>query len=234
LRALPLAAILGAGDPAFTDMAVIDGKLVPDAIDAIFARHAEAPVPYLVGYNAFEFPWSSVANPGRLGAALARLSADLSSIERAYGSPQEYDAHFISDWFFVEPARLLARLHSQTAPTYLYRFAVLADAARSQYSTAPHASERQYVFRTLAASPWPTTARDAAAAATLSAYWVAFARRGDPNGEARVAWHAYAGAEDQLLEFANDGPVMKPVPDRAVLDAIEASYRAASPSSRQH
>jgi para-nitrobenzyl esterase len=227
LRALPLARILAAGDPHHADMVVIDGKLVPDAINAVFARHGEAPVPYLLGYNAFEFPGSTVAKPGELAGDLARSPAAEASVGRAYDSPEAFDTHFISDWIFVEPARLLARLHSQTGvQTYLYRFAVLADAARSQYSEAPHASERQYVFKTLAASPWATGAMDAAAAETISAYWVAFAKRGDPNGEARLPWPAYSAIDDRLLEFTNQGPRVVPVPDRPVLDAIEAGYRA--------
>jgi len=228
LRALPLERILAAGDPHLGELVVIDGKLVPAAIDAVFARHGEAPLPYLVGYNAFEFPSSTVAKPGSLAADLARSPAADSSVERAYDSSEAFNTHFVSDWIFVEPARLLGRLHSQTgAQTYLYRFAVLADAARSQYSEAPHASERQYVFNTLAASPWPTGTMDAAAAETINAYWVAFAKRGDPNGEGRAHWHAYSASDDRLLEFTNAGPVERPVPDRPVLDAIEASYRAA-------
>jgi para-nitrobenzyl esterase len=226
LRTLPLARILEAGRPS--EMVVIDGRLVPDAIDNVFAQHGEAPVPYLLGFNAFEFPGTTVAKPGGWAADLARSPAVEASVERAYDSPEAFNTHFISDWIFVEPARLLARLHSQAGvQTYLYRFAVLADAARSQYSDAPHASERQYVFKTLAASPWATGAMDAAAAETISAYWVAFAKGGDPNGEARVPWHAYSASDDRLLEFTNDGPVAKPVPNRPALDAIEASYRAA-------
>jgi para-nitrobenzyl esterase len=228
LRALPLAPILGAGEPHMDELVAIDGKLVPDAIEKVFAQHGEAPVPYLLGYNAFEFPWNTVGKPGRSAADLARSPVAQPSVARAYDSPEAFDTRFISDWIFVEPARLLARLHSQAGvPTYLYRFAVLADAARGQFSDAPHASERQYVFRTLAASPWATGAMDAAAAETMSAYWVAFAKRGDPNGEARVAWPVYSSNEDRLLEFTNDGPVVKPVPNRPALDAIEAGYRAA-------
>lgn len=227
LRALPLARIMAAGEPRNGETVVIDGKLVPDAVDAVFARHGEAPVPYLLGYNAFEFPWETVAKAGRRAAELARSPAAKTSVQRAYASPEAFDAHFVSDWIFVEPARLLARLHSQTgAQTYLYRFAVLSDAARSQYSEAPHASDRQYVFKTLAASPWTTGAMDAAAAAAISAYWVAFAKNGDPNGEARVPWPAYSAGDDRLLEFTNDGAVVKPVPDKPVLDAIEAGYAA--------
>ena len=85
-----------------------------------------------------------------------------------------------------------------------------------------HASDRQYVFNNLAASPWPTDARDAALAKTISAYWVAFAKAGDPNGGGRPRWPFY-GQDDKLLNFTNDGPVAEKTPDAAALDLIGAS-----------
>ena len=89
---------------------------------------------------------------------------------------------------FGEPARALARDHAISGhPTWLYRFSVVS-AGRAPSSCkggATHASDRQYVFQTLAHSPWPTDARDAALAKTISAYWVAFARTSDPNGDRR-------------------------------------------------
>jgi para-nitrobenzyl esterase len=227
LRALTVQQILAAGDPSFPEMAAIDGRLVPESIGAAFARHAEARVPYLAGYNAFEVPWNSVSNPGSFDVAIARIPGDRASIEKLYGSPAAYDREFISDALFVAPARHLVRLHAQIAPSYLYRFAVLSDGARGEYSAAPHASERQYVFATLAASPWPTGPQDAVVAATMSAYWVAFAAGTDPNGGDRPQWKRYSPGEDQLLEFTMDGPVMKPVPNRQVLDAIEGRLAAA-------
>ena len=99
LRALPFERILAAGEPHIGEMVVIDGKLVPDAIDAVFARHDEAPMPYLLGYNAFEFPSSTVAKSGPLAADLARSPAADSSVERAYDSSEAFNTHFISDWY---------------------------------------------------------------------------------------------------------------------------------------
>jgi len=91
---------------------------------------------------------------------------------------------------------------------------------------ASHASDRQYVFKTLNTSPWPTDARDAALAETISAYWVAFAKTGDPNGEGRPHWPRY-GADDRLINFTNDGPVAEKTPDAAVLDFIRSVADAA-------
>ena len=97
---------------------------------------------------------------------------------------------------------------------------VLSASMQGRLEGAVHASERQYVFNTLAASPWPTDANDAARAAEISAYWVAFARSGDPNGEGRPIWPAYDGASDVLMNFTNDGPRPQGTPNAGPLNAI--------------
>ena len=135
---------------------------------------------------------------------------------------------------FGEPARALARDHAISGhPTWLYRFSVVsAGAPKMLQGGAVHASDRQYVFQTLAQSPWPTDARDAALATTISAYWVAFARTGDPNGAGRPHWPAY-NSKDMLMDFTNDGPVARATPDAAALDAIAQSYAAAASGQPQ-
>jgi para-nitrobenzyl esterase len=65
---------------------------------------------------------------------------------------------------------------------------------------------------------------DANAADLISAYWVAIARTGDPNGDGRTMWPQYHAREDQLLDFTNDGPVVRAVPGVRALDAITHSY----------
>ena len=46
-------------------------------------------------------------------------------------------------------------------------------------------------------------AEDEATAAAANAYWVAFARTGDPNGEGRPKWPAYSAKDDMILDFAS-------------------------------
>ena len=79
------------------------------------------------------------------------------------------------------------------------------------------------MFRTLNASTWPTDAMDQVVSNVASAYWLAFAKTGDPNGDNRPVWPAYAAKTDRLLDFTNDGPVARKTPDAAVLDAIGAT-----------
>ena len=151
-------------------------------------------------------------------------AAQAARLLAAYGSEEAYNTNIVSDILFTEPAHFLARTHSAVAPVFLYRFSVLSEQAPKELKAAVHASDRQYVFKTLNASPWPTGPMDEKAAALISAYWVAFAKTGDPNGAGRLQWPAYDPSADELINFENDGPVIERTPNVAALDAIAALY----------
>jgi para-nitrobenzyl esterase len=235
LRAIEAETILAAGDP---DVGggwgpIIDGKLLTMDVAEAFASGAQARVPYLAGSNALEFPIPSKAFEGAF-KRLANLSDEARAVLAAvYPNEDDFKARVISDLVFTEPARHLAALHAQTGQrTFLYRFSVLSTALKATLKGAPHAAERQYVFRTLNASTWPTDAIDETAAEIISAYWLAFAKTGDPNGDGHPTWPAYAAKADRLLDFTNTGPVARKTPDAAVLDAIGAvrGYAPGKPS----
>ncbi|HEX4198550.1 MAG TPA: carboxylesterase family protein [Caulobacteraceae bacterium] len=225
LRAIEAETIMAAGDP---DLAagwgpIIDGRLLPQDVIPAFAAGAQARVPYLAGSNALEFPIPAEAFEGAFRRLANLPDAARAELAAAYPSEEAFKDHAISDLIFAEPARHLAALHARAGePAFLYRFSVLSHAIRQRVKAAPHAAERQYVFRTLNASSWPTDAMDEAAMRVISAYWLAFARTGDPNGDGRPVWPAYAAKADKLLDFTNDGPVARKTPDAAVLDAIGA------------
>jgi len=231
IRAIPLEKILAAGDPpppfpwlARSSGPMIDGRIVVERIEQAFARGAEARVPYLVGSNALEFPPGTLPSTGPIGESIAALKQQRSSIIGDYATPKAFDVNLVSDVLFTEPARHLARLHAANGlPTYLYRFSVIARAA--PFRETAHASDRQYVFRNLDTLLWAYEQRDVVAAELMSAAWVRFATRGDPNGDARFDWPRYDAARDQLLDFTNDGPVLRSVPGARALDSIGNGYR---------
>lgn len=227
LRAISAEAIIAAGDPStFTGGGpIVDGQITTQTVVAAFKAGHEAKVPYLVGYNAAEFP----AKPGDLDNSVMRVSgaklADLPALVATYPDRDDMAARVMGDIIFGEPARYLAGLHAAHGlPTYLYRFDVLSPSVRGKYKGTPHAQERQYVFDTLASSPYPTDDNDKVQAQFAVGYWTNFAKTGDPNGAGLVAWPRYAAAKDELLEFTNAGPVAKVSPHRARWDAIAARY----------
>jgi para-nitrobenzyl esterase len=228
LRKLTPEQILAAGDP---DMragggAIADGKILTMSPMEGFTKGIEAKVPYVVGSNSLEFPAPASMVYAALAAVPQLVGDGRPRLEAAYPDKAAFETHVFSDMIFVEPALSLARLHaSHGQPTWAYRFSVLSKSAPSQFKGAPHASERQYVFQTLKTSPWPTDVNDAAQAATMSAYWVDFAKSADPNGGGRPRWPAYEPGTDLVLDFTNAGPIAIKTPRRSAMDALSGLYR---------
>ncbi|MEJ2216262.1 MAG: carboxylesterase family protein [Gemmatimonadota bacterium] len=226
LRAMPAADILSGGNPDLFAGGgpIIDGKVLTMDVDQAFKQGIEAKVPLIIGTNSLEFPVFNEDSPA-FKEIVRFTPPQRAQAIAVYGGLQQYREHIVSDLLFTEPARYLARQHAEHGqPVYLYRFSVVSPSVRDRFKGAVHASERQYVFRTLGASPWPTSSGDSAVARTMSAYWTTFAGAGDPNGDARPDWPRYTLAGDSLLNFTNDGPVAEPVPDGKVLDFIAAYY----------
>jgi para-nitrobenzyl esterase len=225
LRAIPAETLLAAGDPDVSQGwgPIIDGKMLTSDVADAFREETQAKVPYIAGSNALEFPIPQRAFESAFKRLTRLADADREVLSAAYPSEGAFKARVISDFIFGEPARHLCALHAAAgAPAFLYRFSVLSEALASTLRGTPHAAERQYVFKTLAASTWPTTAMDEAAAEMVSAYWVAFAKTGDPNGDERPIWQTYDARRDRLLEFTNARPIGRKTPDAEALDAVAA------------
>ena len=213
---------------------MIDGRIVVEEPETAFRSGRQARVPYMIGANNREFGFMPLP-PQAVEGMLARFGADRDAVLVAYdpdktGNLGEVGVGLASDGAMVEPARLLARLASAAGQTtYLYRFSYVASSIRQSTKGALHATEIPFVFGTVRAKYGDaTTAEDEALAAIANAYWVAFARTGDPNGDGRPKWPAYSAKDDVLMDFAVGGPIAKPDPWKARLDLLE---RAASKSA---
>lgn len=223
LRNLSPEQILKAGDPDLMKGggSMIDGQILTIAPAAGFKAGREADVPYIVGWNSLEFPVPA-PDPGKPVPPILSLDAEsLKRIAAAYPTLDSYKLNLLSDVLFVEPAYNLARLHAgHGRVTRVYQFSVVPKAARSLFKGAPHAFERQYVFETLHSSPVPTDGNDAAQAAAMSAYWVSFAKTGDPNGGGRPEWPLFSGSRPEIMDFTSEGPKPRPISRPAALAAI--------------
>jgi para-nitrobenzyl esterase len=206
---------------------MIDGKVVPEDAETAFRAGRQARVPYLIGANNREFGIMPLPPPAVEGM-LARFGPAKERVIAAYdpagtGNTGEVGIGLASDGAMVEPARLLARLVSAAGtPTYAYRFSYVAASIRKDTPGALHATEIPFVFSTVKAKyEAATTAEDIATGEAMTAYWVAFAKSGDPNGDGRPKWPAYTAATDEIMDFTNSGPKPGPDPRRQRLDFVD-------------
>lgn len=227
LRKLTMEQILKAGDPDIFHggTAMVDGRILKAAPLAGFGAGMEAPVPYMVGWNSLEFPAGSALMTAKPDPNSPFSATALERIKAAYPDFASFDRYLVSDTLFVEPGFKLAQLHAAHGyPAWTYQFSVLPKAVQVALKGAPHALERQYVFKTLATSQVPLDANDSAQADAMSAYWVAFASNGDPNGGGRPVWPRFTVQHGEIIDFTNDGPKPGVVPRRTALDAVSSVY----------
>jgi len=240
LRALPADTLngqfSGLADPAIPGP-VLDGKIVTEGIAQAFAKGDEAHVPFLEGGNSYEaslfpkvadFPDPVIARAGDPAKVVALYG----------GQPKpEVARELMTDTLITEPDRDLAReLDRQGVPAFVYHFSYVPASLRATSFGAPHGSEITYVFDTLPTQPYSyfgheipgATADDQKIADAVHAYWVAFAKTGDPAAAGGPAWPRYTVAGDQLVEFGADGVQVRQGFAKDRLDLIEAAVRRAS------
>jgi len=215
---------------------IVDGWVLPEDVASIFAKGKQNDVPVIVGFNADE--GTTLAPQGAMITAQAftsgsrqRYGALTDEFLKVYpaNSNEEAVSSFYSayrDQTFGWEMRTWARTATATGhhPAYLYYFSHHPPGPNSSRLRAFHASEIPYVFGNFF-WPFPWEDADHKLSATVSSYWVNFAKTGDPNGEGLPKWPAYSSAGDQALEI-NDVLTVRSGVNKAGLDFFDAYYQS--------
>lgn len=246
LRALPADKVVGGLsmrtfmtlNPVTYSGPIQDGRLVTGQPGAIYAAGRQLKVPIIVGANGADLGLNRAPTLDALLAPLGDRKAALAAYDpEGTGNLTAIRNKVGMDQTMIEPARFTATTFAkQGVPAYHYRFDYVGEALRGPTRTlAPHASEIPYVFDTYGAgylamvTPTHTgeaSPADLAVAKTIQAYWVNFAKTGDPNGPGLPPWPRYDPAKDQLMVFRTDGAAAATTePLKARLDIIAASRR---------
>ncbi len=235
LRAKPAEELLKATDTPIAS-AIVDGWVLPQDVQTIFAQGKQNDVPLIVGFNADE--GTTLAPQG----AMVTSAAFISGTQQRYGSHADqflkvypagsdneavlsfYSAY--RDQVFGWEMRTWARLAAKTShhPIYMYYFSHRPPGPQSARLRAFHASEIPYVFGNFI-WPFPWEDADHKLAETVSTYWVNFAKTGDPSGEGLVKWPAYSPASDQALEIGDQIGVRSQI-NKAGLDFFDGYYQS--------
>jgi para-nitrobenzyl esterase len=182
----------------------IDGVFVTEDIAAGFSAGHQSRIPMIIGSNDDETDFDSEPD---VAQALASSGATMDELRKLYpdlAKSSDLAARFYTDKVYTEPARLLARLHAATgAPTFRYRFAYVPEARRPN-PEGGRGRELQFIFGVEGVpGAGIFSRRDREVASRMRAYWINFARSGDPNGADLPRWDA-AAASDRLLLMTND------------------------------
>lgn len=205
---------------------MIDGEIVRESPQSALLGGRWAKVPVMIGANSADIGFPK----GRTFEDFwALFGASANKAKAAYNPGNSDDAMTVgvriaSDQMMAEPARFVAKtVAASGVRAYEFRFSYVAETLRPHLKGAPHASEVPYVMDTVrAVHGEKLTAQDESIAQRANAYWVNFARTGDPNGEALPNWPAYDSRSDVLLDFSVNGPVAVADPWKSRLDLVEA------------
>ncbi|GAO30686.1 carboxylesterase/lipase family protein [Geofilum rubicundum] len=213
---------------------ILDGKLVTETAESAYNAGRQAKVPLIIGSCS-----------GEVGSAFVNLNDTKEALFSSFGELQEeaksvYDpdgnkefaevvTKFNTDWVWAEPARFTARAFvGNQKPVYVYQFGYVPESMKNwmRYG-AGHGAEIGFVFNNLTNRDGsPVANKDLELAKTMNAYWVNFAKTGNPNGEGLPDWPLYDTQKEEILDVELEGnAIAKPEPRKERLDVIEKAFK---------
>lgn len=219
----------GQGAPNFGQFVVVDGKVFKRPVRDTFALGEQRAVPVIVGFNSDE--GSGLSDYGVVAPTPANAADYEADVRARYGDlagaylklyPADrltdavFDAYRDSEfgWRMEYWAGLMEQVN---APAWMYYFSHITPFGETERWVsfgsekrklgAFHAGEIPFVFKTLNTnwqSDVPALPYDYALADKMSAYWVNFAKTGDPNGGALPLWETYKPVDRKFMSFQGD------------------------------
>ncbi|PZN33229.1 MAG: hypothetical protein DIU71_05605 [Proteobacteria bacterium] len=208
---------------------IIDGWIVPEDLSRTFADGRQNPVDVLVGSNRDEGSFAEGFGPPMTlrrwqETAEQRWGAHAALGLKAYPAADDAEAAARNDTLFSDNLAWITRHYAERQRAigrhaYVYYFEhepPYAQGARNL--RACHTCELPYVFNHLgvlrvypdSSSPELAlaSARDAKVANMMQAYWVNFAKTGDPNGDGLPSWPLFRDLENGPVLHLSETPVV--------------------------
>lgn len=207
---------------------MIDGQIVVEEPEDVYKAGTQPHIPFILGANSADIGFSFAKTmdelfaPFKDNAAAARAAYD----PKQTGDVRATGMAVAADNMMIEPARFVAQELSRAGqPVWEFRFSYVAESMRKEWPGAPHATEIPFVFDTVRARYNDAlTPADEKTAQLANAYWIQFAKTGNPNRQGLPEWPAYNANSDMLMNFTNDGPVAQADPWKQRLDFTAANH----------
>jgi para-nitrobenzyl esterase len=196
---------------------VIEPYLLPQSPYDAFVAGRQNDVPLLLGSNAEEaramvdvtgvtaatFESGIAQNFGSLPPALIAAYSHATD-EEARTARLDFERDLRFGWDMWAWARLQATTGHRTVYYYSFQHGppFPKDSVYAGWG-ASHFAELWYVFDHLDQYSWQWTSADRKVAAEISAYWVNFARSGDPNGAGLAQWPAFEKSQS-IVQYLGD------------------------------
>ena len=223
LRALDGAALAEAVEGFH--LPLVDGGTLPEEPGLMFAQGRQHDVPLITGGNSNE--GSVMPASGISAAEFVGYHRDgQAAVERLYAEdyrlgPEQGVARMFGDNRYLLAARVAgAGMDNVDSPAWLYYLDFVPAEQSGEWRGTPHGYDAAILFAG-AQSEDPT---ERALASRMQAFWVQFARSGNPNGDGEVAWPRYDRQRDRWLVFSNEDRAEAGV-IAAKLDLLESHYR---------
>jgi len=206
-------------EPGIAHEVNVDGWVIPEQPDLVFAEGRQLSVPFIVGSNKDEYraflssfglasmSGYSDALLGALGSSaplrafLPRMLEIYPASDTAEAERELFEAN--TDDGFGQGARFVARAMAKAKQpnVYFYYFTHAVASPAGQTLGAFHGGEIPFVFGN--EPGWPSGSHDQALGSAMSGYWVQFAATGNPNRRGLVEWPRYEPRSDRYLELGD-------------------------------
>lgn len=228
----------GQGGPRIYSGPILDGKFVVETSESAYKAGRQARVPIMIGNNSAEIGGNFV-NQSHSKEELFSLFGELENEAKAAYDPDgtkefaEVQTRFNTDKVWAEPARFTANSFvAVDEPAYIFLFSYVPASMKERMKYGPgHGTDISFVFDNLGEGgfgppPPPPSLDDKEVAKMMNAYWVNFAKTGNPNGKGFPEWPVYSPKTNEILDIQPDGkPVGKPDPRKARFDVIEKAIQ---------
>jgi len=188
---------------------VIDNQILVDYSGAIFARGEQHDVPYITGGVSWEASLGRMIGGGFSPAMSARLvpESDKQRLYPALTGEALEDAIF-GDMIVLAQARYVSdKWVNISSPAWHYHMTYVAEERQESQPGVAHADDIAFVMRTIDTELQTPTMNDRYVSDLMSAYWVQFARSGNPNHPDLPPWPEYQTTTQPVMIFGDQPEV---------------------------